>query len=189
MSKGFSQTVEPQLLRRAQQGDRAAHAELYRRFGPAVFTLARRLLRRPDVAEEVLQDAFIDVLRRIGSYRGEAPLGAWIRRIAMNRCLMFLRSYWEKHSDDLPDALPATGSRPELEVENLDLLRLLEELPDTARAVVWLHDVEGYTHEEIGRLMNRSTSFSKSQLARAYNRLQASALEQEVQPCTQQPAN
>lgn len=190
MSKGFSQEIDPQLVRRAAKGDPAAHAELYDRFGPAVFTLARRLVRRKDVAEEILQDAFLDVLRRIGSFRGDAPLGAWIRRIAVNRSLMFLRSYWEKHNDELPESISAPGNSPDIDIENLDMLRLLETLPDTARTVVWLHDVEGYTHDEIGRLMNRTASFSKSQLARAYAKLQAGIVaDAEVKPCTQQPAN
>lgn len=188
MSKGFLQDVEPALLRAAKCGERSAHAEIYRRYAPAAFTLARRMVKRRDVAEELLQEAFLDVLRRIGSFRGEAPLGAWIRRIVMNRCLMFLRSYWEQHNDALPDEFPGDGAAtPDMDLQKLDLVALLDGLPPVARTVVWLHDVEGYTHEEIGKMLDRSTSFSKSQLARAYQRLRQAATE--VTSCTQQPAS
>lgn len=190
MNTGFRQTIDPRLVKRAANGDRSAHAELYRVFGPAVFTLARRLVKRTDVAEEILQDAFLDVLRRIGSYRGEAPLGAWIRRITVNRCLMFLRTWWERNNDALPEDVEAPTNTPDIDVENLDMLRLLDTLPPLGRAVVWLHDVEGYTHEEIGQLLKRSTSFSKSQLARSYARLQAELQPStEVKACTLQPDN
>ncbi|MDX1443492.1 MAG: sigma-70 family RNA polymerase sigma factor [Gammaproteobacteria bacterium] len=188
MSRGFAQDIEPALLRAAKRGDHGAQAEIYRRFGPAAFTLARRLVKRHDVAEELLQEAFLDVLRRIGSFRGEAPLGAWIRRIVMNRCLMFLRSYWEQNNEELPEEVHADQvPTPDMHLEQLDLVKMLDALPAVSRAVVWLHDVEGYTHEEIGQMLDKSTSFSKSQLARAYQRLRQAATE--VESCTQQPAS
>ena len=188
MSRGFAQDIEPKLLRAAKRGEREAQAEIYRRFSPAAFTLARRLVKRRDVAEELLQEAFLDVLRRLGSFRGEAPLGAWIRRIVMNRCLMFLRSYWEQYSDALPEELPGDAiATPEMHLEQLDLVQLLDTLPPISRAVVWLHDVEGYTHAEIGQLLEKTASFSKSQLARAYVRLREAA--KEVDACTQQPVS
>lgn len=164
--------VDSALVARARRGDRAAHARLYELCAPMVYTLARRMLRSPALAEDVLQETFIEVLRKVDTYRGDAGFGFWVRRIAVNKCLMHVRSAWHAKRVDfeLTDAAcPRTDGR---HAENrVALERALAELSDVSRAVVWLHDVEGYTHKEIGRMMGRTTSFSKSQLARAHERL------------------
>jgi RNA polymerase sigma factor (sigma-70 family) len=164
-------SVAIETLERARRGDRAAHAELYASFAGPVFTLARRMLASKAMAEDVLQETFVEVLCKIAGFRGEAEVGTWIKRIAINKCLMHLRSSWVSRRG------PADGE-PEGELrggalEQLALERALDQVADVARAVVWLHDVEGYTHAEIGRLMGRTTSFSKSQLARAHERLRS----------------
>src|SRR5688572_9926296 len=164
--------VDTALVTRAQGGDRAAHAEIYTAFAPVVFTLARRMLASKALAEDVLQETFIDVLRKIHGYRGDAEVGFWIRRIAVNKCLMHLRSCWvSRRLPDGDERVALEPTRPAALDEQIALERALDELADVARAVVWLHDVEGYTHKEIGRLMGATTSFSKSQLARAHERL------------------
>jgi RNA polymerase sigma factor (sigma-70 family) len=165
--------VDPEIVERAQRGDRTAHAQLYETYSPMVYTLARRILISPGLAEDALQDAFIEVLRKIQSYRGDANIGFWIRRIAVNKCLMHLRSSWNSRRVDIeiPD-IPGPGSAEQAD-HQIALEAALATISATARAVVWLHDVEGYTHKEIARLMGRTTSFSKSQLARAHKRLRA----------------
>jgi RNA polymerase sigma-70 factor (ECF subfamily) len=164
--------VDTALIVRARAGDRAAHAELYSAFAPTVFTLARRMLASKALAEDVLQETFIDVLRKIDDYRGDAEVGFWIRRIALNKCLMHLRSSWvSRRLPDGDERVALEPTRPVALDDQIALERALDELADVARAVVWLHDVEGYTHKEIGRLMGSSTSFSKSQLSRAHERL------------------
>jgi len=164
--------ADPAVLARAKDGDRAAHAWLYEAFAPFVYTLARRILASSALAEDVLQETFVEVLRNVGSCRGHLEFGPWVRRIAVNRCLMHLRSPWiaRRALTDAPETLTAVYD-DEAPDEQAMLERALAALSATARAVVWLHDVEGYTHEEIGRLMGRTTSFSKSQLARAHDRL------------------
>lgn len=167
-------TVDAALLARAQHGDRVAHSELYGLFSGMVFTLARRMLASKAAAEDVLQDTFIEVFRKIGEYRGEAELGFWVKRIAINKCLMHLRSGWmSRRCPDGEDILLAAPARTPALDEQIALERALDALPDTARVVVWLHDVEGHTHKEIGALMGYTASFSKSQLARAHERLRA----------------
>lgn len=110
---------------------------------------------------------------RLGSYRAEAPLGAWLRQIAVSRCLMHLRSPWNRVRLGLgwlEEGAPAVeGPSP----ESMDIERALESLSPTARTVVWLYEVEGYSHDEIARAFGRTPSFSKSQLARAHDRLRA----------------
>jgi len=190
MSSRFDLSISDQVLDRAREGDRVAQAELFAAYGRAVFGLARRMLGRPDLAEDVLQDTFVEVLKSLKDFRGEAPVGMWIRRIAVNKCLMLVRSHWHRYRSPLDgdeeataaeDWMEARGASPET---GLDLERALDALPAEARMVVWLHDVEGYTHVEIARLMQATPSFSKSQLARAYVRMRRWADEpKEVQEC------
>jgi RNA polymerase sigma factor (sigma-70 family) len=182
MANPFDQELDPGLVARAQRGDMKAHAVLYRAFASGVNGVARRLVRSPDIAEEIVQDTFVEVIHSIAKFRGEAPVGAWIRRIAVSKSLMHLRSYWERNKRGLPDDddeavgyAPAHApaqfpAAPDVH-GRLDLEIALGLLPTTARTVVWLHDVEGYTHEEIGEMLGQTPSFSKSQLARAYARL------------------
>jgi RNA polymerase sigma-70 factor (ECF subfamily) len=182
---GFSEcVVDEAVLRRARIGDRQAHAIIYRTFGRAVYTLACRMLERPALADEILQDTFVEVLGKIGTYTGEGPFAAWIRRIAVNKCLMHLRSGWQRYGVDMSrgEAHPGLGEpadqrEPEGFAERVqarhDLELALARLSPVSRAVVWLHDVEGFTHKEIAAAMGKTVSFSKSQLARAHDRLQA----------------
>ena len=164
--------VDAALLARAQHGDRGAHSELYEMFAGMVFTLARRMLASKAAAEDVLQDTFIEVFRKIGAYRGEAELGFWVKRIAINKCLMQFRSGWtSRRCDDGEGIILAEPARTAALDDQIALERALDALADTARMVVWLHDVEGHTHKEIGAMMGYTASFSKSQLARAHERL------------------
>ncbi len=157
------------LVARAKAGDQAALEALFRAFETPVYNLARRIMRTPEDAEDVLQETFLEVVRSIGQYRGEGHLWGWIRRIAATKALMRIRRDHLRAAEPLDDE-PA--GRPGSQVgANIDLERAFEHLSDTSRSVVWLHDVEGYTHEEIAELMGKSVSFSKSQLARAHARL------------------
>ncbi len=177
----FADIVLPAaMLARARTGERSAHTELYRAFAPPVYGLARRLLDDAVLAEDVLQDTFIEVWRGLSAVRDTAALGFWIRRIAVNKCLALLRTPWRQRRVMLPDELP---DNVEALHKPLDLERALAQLSEPDRAVVWLHDVEGYTHGEIGRLFGKTASFSKSRLARAYEQLRG-LLGEESETCT-----
>ena len=129
------------------------------------------MLRHPEEAEDVLQETFLEVVKSIRSYRGEGPLWAWIRKIAASKALMRIRRE-QLRGVELLDEETAPGSPVHKSLPaRIDLERALERLTETSRSVVWLHDVEGYTHEEIAELMGKTVSFSKSQLARAHARL------------------
>jgi len=169
-------TLPDDLVAAACAGEPAAFESVYTATSGAIYTLLRRLVRRPAIAEELLQETFLDVLEHIGAFEGRCPLPAWIRAIAVNRALMYLRSPWHRGLEWLDkdpggaDRLPSLAQDP---VAPLDaaLERALMTLPSLSRAVVWLHDVEGYTHADIGFALGRTPSFSKSQLARAHRRL------------------
>jgi RNA polymerase sigma factor (sigma-70 family) len=162
----------------ARDGDGAALEAIYAATAGAVYTLLRRLVRRPAIAEELLQETYVDVLEHISAFEGRCPLAAWIRSIAVNRAFMYLRSPWHRGLEWLDkdpggaDRLPATGSDHAAPLDP-GLERALMTLPAISRAVVWLHDVEGFTHADIGFALGRPQSFSKSQLARAHRRLRA----------------
>src|SRR5262245_27177686 len=104
MSQFAGQIVDPAILARARRGEPKALEILYRTFGSAVQTLASRSLQRCDLADEVLQDTFVEVIHHIGNFRGDAPIGAWIRSIAVNKCFMHLRSGWHRYGRALDDA-------------------------------------------------------------------------------------
>ncbi len=164
--------VDPAIVAAAKAGDTGAHAKLYELFAPLVYTLARRMLFVPALAEDILQETFVEVLGKIDSFRGDADFGFWVRRIAVNKCLMHLRSSWvSRRSGYEPSEHRSVDRSAALVDEQIALEAALGELSPTARAVVWLHDVEGFTHREIAESMGKTTSFSKSQLARAHERL------------------
>jgi RNA polymerase sigma factor (sigma-70 family) len=157
------------VVARARTGDEAALEELFRAFEVPVYNLARRICRTAEDAEDVLQETFFEVCRSIGKYREEGSLWGWVRRIAASKALMRLRRNKYRETDELQDEV--MGNRREDNHLRMDLEAALERLSETSRAVVWLHDVEGYTHEEIADMMGKTPSFSKSQLARAHVRL------------------
>ena len=187
MAGFLDKVLDDALVRAAQRGDRKAHEVIYRAFSGPVYTLARRMLRNPDAADEILQDTFLEVLRKLNQYRFEAPLGGWIRRIAVNKSLMYMRSYWNRFRDQLDTSLEGRLSTPDGEAaREHDICSAMDLLPAPARAVLWLHTVEGYTHEEIGKMMGRSPSYSKSQLARSLEKLRTKLdLSKQVEKCTQ----
>ena len=178
MSKFADIDIDPGVIKRAAAGDAKAHEIIYRAFSAPVYSICLRFTKVPAHAEDLVQETFIEIMRSIAKFRGEAALGSWIRRIAVTKALMFLRSAWTKRGQMLADdwqevtegdALSHGISRhPD---DALDLDAALSSLPDVSRTVVWLHDVEGYTHKEIARFMGKTESFSKSQLSRAYQRL------------------
>jgi RNA polymerase sigma-70 factor (ECF subfamily) len=164
-----SQPVADAVLARARSGDASALEALYRAFETPVYNLARRICRTTEDAEDVMQETFFEVCRSIHRYRGDGSLWGWVRSITASKALMRLRRNKYRDTDELfDDFAPA---RKEDTALRMDLEAALERLSETSRAVVWLHDVEGYTHEEIGSMMGKTPSFSKSQLARAHARL------------------
>lgn len=189
MARFIDITLPDGLAEAARDGDPAALAAVYEACSGATYTLIRRLVRREAVAEDLLQETFADVLEHVAGWEGRAPLPMWIRSIALRRSLMYLRSPWHRSLEwleALPAAEPAIPGHAGACDRQRDLERALLALPPLSRAVVWLHDVEGFTHEEIAAHLGRSTSFSKSQLSRAHARLRlalAAPTREESGPC------
>jgi RNA polymerase sigma-70 factor (ECF subfamily) len=159
-------------IQRAKSGDLDALERIYRAYEGVVYSVARRICRTPEEAEEVLQETFLEVCRSIRRFRGTAPgsLTAWVKRVASSKALIRIRYEKYRDTEELVEEVKA-GRKDQDVTVSIDLETALQQLSDTARAVVWLHDVEGYTHEEIAEMMNKTVSFSKSQLSRAHARL------------------
>jgi RNA polymerase sigma-70 factor (ECF subfamily) len=175
----FLQTdLANEVVALARGGDRGAREHIYRTFERPVRTLARRLVARQAAAEDVAHDVFVDVLTRLHQFDGRGSFAGWVRSITVNRCLMHLRSPWQRGlrwfdpwADEMRAGDPLLVARARGEELDIDIERALAMLPDTARLVVWLHDVEGYTHLQIGDMLGGTASLSKSQLARAHAQL------------------
>jgi len=187
--------ISSDVIRAAGEGDARAFETIYRACQRPVYTLIRRIVVQPAIADELLQETFVEILRSIRAYTGEGAFGGWIRAIAVSKCLMHLRSPWRRRlayldADDVETTSPALldpTARPDVQAEaSAEVERALAALPPLTRSVVWLHDVEGYTHGEIAKALGRTVSFSKSQLARAHVRLRE-LLDPQIEspPCTQ----
>ena len=178
-ASSFAIDVPASLVARVREGDHAAFEQLYRRFERPVFTLALRMCGDRSEADEVLQDTMLKVYSAIGGFRGDggSPFWGWLRQVAVNEALMRLRRgrrlAAELDGSDADDLAEDHAPPPPAAADAALLQRALAQLPATTRGVLWLYHAEGYTHEEIAGAMQRSVSFSKSQLARGTRRLRA----------------
>jgi RNA polymerase sigma-70 factor, ECF subfamily len=155
-------------VRLAQDGDTAAFERVYRRHTARIHALCSRMLS-PEEADDLTQEVFIRAWQKLGLFRGDSAFGTWLHRLAVNLVLTRRQTFAARRSrfdDGDPDVLPlpARRQRPDLRV---DVDAAIRTLPPGARDVFVLHDVEGYTHEEIAGLLNVTAGTSKSQLHRA----------------------
>ena len=167
----------PDLVARCQAGDVDAFAELYARHSARIFSLAARMAGSPETGEDLLQEIFLQAYRKIGGFKGDAAVGTWLYRLALNHCLDFVRSRQAK-MDKATDAIDGEDRAPiaarrELPVERLDLERAIRRLPEGCREVFVLHDVEGYEHKEIAAMLGIAEGTSKSQVFKARMKLRA----------------
>jgi RNA polymerase sigma factor (sigma-70 family) len=172
-ASSFQLEVPQSLIDRAKAGELGAFEQIYRRFERLAYTLALRMLGDAEAARDATQDAMLKVFQRIGQYRNEAPFWAWLRQIALNEALMRLRRTRRFDSDMDVDTIVDDVAPAWVRADSLALERALGELPALTRSVLWLYHVEGYSHPEIADLVGKTTSFSKSQVARGTARLRA----------------
>ena len=163
---------EQRLVERARNNDYRAYEELYRLHVGRVFALCVRLCNDRDMAEDLTQEAFVLAWRKLSSFRGDSAFGSWLYRIATNTALSYLRKQTPfKHSLDIED-LPEQGYR-ESPDKQIGLEAAIEGLPDGARAVFILYSLEGYTHDEVSKMLKIAPGSSKAQLHRARQLLKA----------------
>lgn len=162
------------LVLRAQQGDRAAFEQLYRQEVGRVYALCLRLAGDSVLAEEYVQDTFIRMWERLPSFRGESAFSSWLYRLTVNVVLQEHRTRRRREQRVQPGPVPREPAVvPDGTAERMDLEWAVARLPDGARQVFVLHDVEGYRHAEIAALLGIAVGTSKSHLHRARRVLRA----------------
>jgi RNA polymerase sigma-70 factor, ECF subfamily len=180
--KQRTDSSESRIVRLAQEGDADAFERMYRIHSHRVYALCLRMTRNPALAEDLTQDVFLQVFRKIHTFRGESAFSTWLYRLAFNVVLMRLRiktlkettleARTEKDGDTLP---PRELGMPDLRIagvpDRLDLNRALKQLPPGYRLIFLLHDVQEYEHHEIAEALGFSVGNSKSQLHKARIRL------------------
>ena len=165
---------ERELIARVRAGDGTAERALYDAHVDRVYRLAYRLAGDDELAREFTQDTFVRAFARLSSFRGEAKLSTWMHAIATSVVLNGLRKVkrLRQRETDLDDATRLSGARREAEPDlKRRLARAIDDLPEGYRTVFVMHDVEGFTHEEIGDTLGIETGTSKAQLSRARARL------------------
>jgi RNA polymerase sigma-70 factor (ECF subfamily) len=172
---------ETQLVARAQGGDEQAFAALFETHKRRVYSLCLRMTGNTAEAEDLTQEAFLQLFRKISTFRGESAFSTWLHRLAVNVVLMHLRKKGlqqvsldqEDSSQDEPVKHDYGDNDRRLmgSIDRISLSRAIAELPPGYRTVFVLHDIEGYEHNEIAEIMNCSVGNSKSQLHKARMKL------------------
>lgn len=172
------QNFDYQLAQRAASGEMPAFEELYQKHHRRVYSLCLRMTQNPPEAEDLTQEVFIQLFRKIGSFRGESAFTTWLHRLTVNQVLMHFRKRSNKdekvtEEGETPDQIvPGTENPLAMPVvDRLALNKAIAALPPGYRTVFILHDVEGYEHEEIARMLRLSVGTSKSQLHKARMKL------------------
>jgi RNA polymerase sigma-70 factor, ECF subfamily len=174
---------EAEAIRLAQQGDAAAFERLYQLHNRRVYSLCLRMVGNTAEAEDLTQEAFLQLFRKVSTFRGESAFSTWLHRLAVNVVLMKLRkkSGTESSLEQITEPDEDSGGprrdfgAPDLRlsgsIDRVNLQRAVDELPPGYKAVFILHDVQGYEHNEIAKIMGCSIGNSKSQLHKARMRL------------------
>ena len=167
-----------ELVRAAAAGDAAAFEQLYQQHYRRVYSLCLRMLGNTTQAEDLTQEVFLQVFRKLGSFRGDSAFTTWLHRLTVNQVLMHFRKRGVKleHTSEEGDFTnvvdtPLQSTRRISMVDRLALEKAIAELPPGYRTVFTLHDIEGYEHEEIARILGCSAGTSKSQLHKARMKL------------------
>ena len=180
--------TEGQLIAALKRGESRAHKVVYDRFGSKMMAVCIRYCANRADAEEVLLDGFMRVFDKVDQFREDGSFEGWVRRVMVTESLMFLRKNKQWRQEISIDDMPG---EPDYEwadtaVNESDLLRMVNQLPDGYRTVFNLYAIEGYAHAEIAEMLGISEGTSKSQLSRARTLLQMNLkkLEQESQRLT-----
>ncbi|HEV8157741.1 MAG TPA: RNA polymerase sigma factor [Pyrinomonadaceae bacterium] len=178
-------TPDFELTKLAASGNIAAFELLYKRYHRRTYSLCLRMTNNQTESEDLTQEVFIQLFRKIGSFRGESAFSTWLHRLTVNQVLMHFRRRSvknEKTSEDgeIPEQIvPGTENQAKMPVlDRIALTRAIEQLPPGYKSAFLLHDVEGYEHEEVARILGISVGTSKSQLHKARLKLRGLLIKQ-----------
>jgi RNA polymerase sigma-70 factor (ECF subfamily) len=167
----FDIELDDITLAQARRGQVSACERIFRAYQQPAYSVAYRICHCRETAQEITQESFITAFRKIRQFRGDAPFWGWLRRVVVNHAISTLRRGPREDAVELQDWHAAAAGEQEQVGLAMDLEAALGELDAGDRAVVWLHDVEGYGHQEIAELFGMTESFSKTRLSRARARL------------------
>ena len=160
-------------IARAQRGDMGACEQIYRKYQQPAYSVAFRICQCRELSRDVTQEAFITAFGKLRQFRGDAPFWGWLRRVVVNHTISALRKLPKADAVELQEFHAHSDGDQERIGLSMDLESALSTLDREDRAVVWLHDVEGYNHREIADLFGKTESFSKTRLSRARAKLRA----------------
>lgn len=173
-AEAFDQGGDFQLAQLAATGDVGSFEELYRRHHRRVYSICLRMLQNPTEAEDLTQDVFVQLFKKIGSFRGDSAFTTWLHRMTVNQVLMHFRKRnvkLEKTTEEgeTPEQIVMGTGNPDRMpiVDKIALQDAVDQLPSGYRNVFLLHDVQGYEHEEVAKILGCSVGTSKSQLHKA----------------------
>jgi len=161
------------LVEKCIKGERTAQYNLYRMYSKGMYNVCLRMLNDSMEAEDVLQESFVDVYRKLHTFKYESTPGAWIKRIVVNNCISRLRKN-KLQIEEIEEGryvVAEEGESRDLSYEVHQIKKAMSALPEGYRAIFSLYAVEGYDHSEIGQIMNISESTSKSQYSRAKKKI------------------
>ncbi len=174
-----------ELAKLAAAGNIAAFERLYERYHRRTYSLCLRMTSSQTESEDLTQEVFIQLFRKVGSFRGDSAFSTWLHRLTVNQVLMHFRRRSvknEKTSEDgeIPEQIvPGTENQSKMPVlDRIALKRAIEQLPPGYKSAFVLHDVEGYEHEEVARILGISVGTSKSQLHKARLKLRGLLIKQ-----------
>lgn len=183
-------TTETQLIAALKRGESKAHKVVYERFAGKMLAVCTRYCANRDDAEEVMLDGFMRVFEKIEQFREDGSFEGWVRRVMVTESLMFLRKnkQWRQEIPLEDVTVEPDYAWADTNLNENELLRLVNQLPDGYRTVFNLYAIEGYSHAEIAETLGISEGTSKSQLSRARTLLQANLKKSEQEPALQRRA-
>ena len=165
--------IHAPLIEDCRKGDKKAQFRLYDQYSKAMYNLAYRIMNNREDAEDILQEAFTECFRNIGSFRFESTFGAWLKKIVVNKCINQVKK--KKVDFMFFESLPAVAAEENEEqaYDTTEIFRSIEKLPDGYRIILTLYLLEGYDHGEISQILGITESTSKSQYSRAKEKLKS----------------
>lgn len=176
----LNKSTESELLALCKEGDRYACKQLFEMYSGKMMALCFRFARDRNEAEDILQEGFVRVFTKLNLFSGSGSFESWMKRVMINTALKYREKNINRHNYSELDKLHVFDDTPSIieELSKEEILKLIQELPDGYKSVFNLYVLEGYSHKDIGHLLNIGESTSRSQLVKARNLLKQKLLNQ-----------
>lgn len=169
--------IHQEIISRCIEGDQKAQFQLYKLYYKAMYNTSLRIVNNTMEAEDIMQESFLTAFEKINTYEGKVSFGAWLKRIVINNSLDSLKKKkidldsFDEYPLDLPEEVPQGKNGPEIRMQVEAIKEAIYQLPEKYRIVLSLYLIEGYDHEEISKILDITSSTSRSQYVRAKQKL------------------